>query len=121
MRILVYGAGVQGCELAHRLLHRVGGGQGVEGLAGDVGQGEGRQGLGLRTFVLLTVKLGQLVQRVGAVQVLTAGEDQQEQCQQQGQQSFFQRVPSPFRQMTAACSPRRRPVRRWLQYRSGRQ
>ena len=112
MRILVYGAGVQGCELAHRLLHQVGGGQRVEGLAGDVGQGEGDQRLGSGLFVLLAVELGQLVQGVDAVNILAAGEGQQEQRQQQGQQSFFQGVPSPFRQMTAACSPRDRPVRR---------
>ena len=72
-------------QLAHRLLHQVGGGQRVEGLAGNVGQGEGGQRLGLGLLVLLTVELGQLVQRVGAVQVLTAGEGQQERGQQQRQ------------------------------------
>ena len=103
------------------LLHSVRGADGVEGAAGDIGQGKGGQRLRLRFFVFILIEVGQLSQGVlGDLPVGAAGGQQHGQRQQQAQQCTFHSV-SSRRAISAACSPRRRPIFRWLQYRSGRQ
>ena len=102
-------------QRAHRLLYRVRGGDGIQRLAGDVGQGQGGQRLRLRLVVFRLIEAGQLAQRIVCrLPVGAAGGTQQHQRQQQAEKGTFHSV-SSRRAISAACSPRRSPIFRWLQ------
>ena len=104
-------------QRTHRDLHFFRGGDGVQALAGEIGQRKGGQRLRLRLLVLLAVKLRQLAQRV--VHLLPAGaagggegQRRQQHTGQRPLQNTGAHGVTSRRAMRAACSPRWRPVLR---------
>ena len=101
----------------HRLLHPVGAGKGVQGLARQIGQGKGggQRGAGLLRDRFL---FGREEGLLHLVDLGAAGQQGQSQRQSGGQggDSVHRRS---FREMAAACTPRRSPIFRWDQNSSG--